>query len=88
MILKTRESILTCKRIYVQCESLDDGEISMLSIEGVLTPSLNSPNAQNRVKCITRENAVLRTARVLISHEFSMTSIEDICTPLSSDLIH
>src|SRR6266496_254384 len=88
MILKTCETILTCKRIYVQCESLNGGEISMLSIEGVLIPRFQSPNAQNSVECLDRESAVLRTARVLISHEFSMTSIEDTCTPMSSDLIH
>src|SRR6266568_8171091 len=88
MILETRESILTCKRIYVQCESLKDGETSILSIEGVLTPSLTSPSAQDSMQCLDRETAVLRTARVLISHEFSKTPIEDTCTLMSSDLIH
>src|SRR6266581_2221347 len=64
MILKTCESILTCKPIYVQCGTLERGEISMLSIEGVLTPRFQSPKAQNSMTCQDRENVVLRTARV------------------------
>src|SRR6266496_1230639 len=52
MILKTREPILTCKRIYVQCGPLDNGEIPMCGIDGVLSPIFESPNAQNSMTCL------------------------------------